>query len=137
MFHFVYVLFSGSSTGLAVGLTVGLLFLLLIIGIPICIVVIICCYKINRRSQRPPQTRVATTPATGPTVVTSNQTSMTNLNLYKQPQYPQGLQQPVHKDAQSHSQEPLPSYSAATAAANPTQQIPLVIYVHYFYIGSI
>ena len=83
----------------------------------------------NKRRQRPLQTRaVATTPATGATVVTSNQTiSMTNPNLYTQPQYPQQPQQPVYNDAQLSSQEPPPSYDAVTPAANPTQQIPLVI----------
>ena len=81
----------------------------------------------NKRRQRPLQTRVvATTPATGATVVTSNQTiSMTNPNLCTQPQYPQ---QPVYNDAQLSSQEPPPSYDAVTPAANPTQQIPLVMY---------
>ena len=52
---------------------------------------------------------------------------MTNPNLYTQPQYPQ---QPAYKDAQLGFQEPPPSYDAVTAAANPTQQIPLVIYGH-------
>ena len=125
------------------GLTVSLLLLLLFIGIPICIVVIIY-YSTIRRSQRPLRTCVvATTPATGATVVTSNQTtSAANPSffaqpqypqqpqppvLYTQPQYPQYPQQPVYKDAQLSSQEPPPCYDAVTAAANPTQQIPLVI----------
>ena len=120
----MYVLFSGWSSGLAVGLTVGLLILLFFIGIPICIGVII-----RYRSRRPLRTHVvATTPATGATVVTPNQTtSMTNPNLYAQSQHPQ---QPVYKDAQLSFQEPPPSYYADTAAANTTQQIPLVICLH-------
>ena len=119
-------LFSLNSAGLVVGLTFGLIFfLLLFIGSPICVWVILCCYKMNR-SQRPLQTRVvATTPATGATVVNPNQTTSTaNPSFFTQPQYPQ---QPVYKDAQLSSQEPPPSYDTVTAAANPTQQIPLVI----------
>ena len=124
-------LFTGLSSGLVVGLTVGLLILLFFIGIPICIGVVVCySTKRRRRSRHPTRTHVvATTPATGATVVTSNQTtSMTNPNIYTQSQYPQG---PMYKEAQLSSQEPPPppSYDAVTAAANPTQQIPLVIYV--------
>ena len=95
----------------------------------------------NRRSQRTLGTRVvATTPDTGATAVTSNQTTSTaNSNIYAQPQYPQQPQppvlytqpqypqQPVYKDAQLSSQESPPSYDAVIAAGNPTQQIPLVI----------
>ena len=112
---YVYVLFSGSSR-LAIGFTVGLL---LLFGI----FIYIGCYL---RSQHLLQTRaVATTPATGATVVTSNQTtSTTNPNIYTQSQYPQ---QSVYKDAQLSSQEPPPSYDAVIAAANSTHQIPLVI----------
>ena len=121
-------LFTVNVAGLAVGLTVGLIFLLFIVGVPICIGVIIC-YTTNKSSRRALRTHVvATTPATGTTVVTSNQTTSTaNPNLYAQPQYPQQPQQPVYKDAQLSFQEPPPSYDALTAAANPTQQIPLVI----------
>ena len=133
-------LFSVNVAGLVVGLTFGVIFLLCIVGVPICIGVVIC-YTTNKSSQRPLQTRVvATTPATGPTVVTSNQTtSMTNPNLYAQPQYPQQPQppvlytqpqypqQPAYKDAQLSFQEAPPSYDAVTTAANTTQQIPLVI----------
>ena len=83
----------------------------------------------NRGCQRPLRTRaVATTPATGATVVTANQTaSMTNSNLYTQPQYPQQPQQPKHEDGQLSSQERPPSYDAVAAASNPTQKISLVI----------
>ena len=129
--------------GLVVGLTFGVIFLLCIIGVPICIGVVIC-YTTNKSSHRPLRTHVvATTPATGATVVTSNQTtSMTNPNiytqsqypqqpqppvLYTQPQYPQYPQQPVYNDAQLSFQEAPSSYDAVTTAANTTQQIPLVI----------
>ena len=104
---------------------------------------VIIYYSTIRRSQRPPRTRVvATTPATGATVVTSNQTTaMTNPNFYIQPQYPQQPQPPViytmaqpqytqqsvRNDAQLSSQEPPPSYDAVTDAANHTHEIPLVI----------
>ena len=124
---FIHILFSGSSSGLDVGLIVGVLFLLIFIGVSICIGVIVC-YKKKRKTRA-----VSTTPATGATTVTLNQTmSMTNTNLYSQPPLlytqPQQPQQPVYKDAQLSSQEPPPSYDAVTGAANPTQQIPLVIW---------
>ena len=136
-------LFSVNVAGLVVGLTFGVIFLLCIVGVPICIGVVIC-YTTNKSSHRPLRTHVvATTPATGATVVTSNQTTSTaNPNLYaqpqypqqpqppvlySQPQYPQQPQQPVYKDAQLSFQEAPPSYDAVTTAANTTQQIPLVI----------
>ena len=137
-FTIIHILFSGSSSGLDIGLTVGLLFLLIFIGVSTCIGLIVC-YKKKRSRQIH---AAATTPATRATIVTPNQTiSMTNPNLYVQSQHsqqpqppvlytqPQYRQQPVYKDAhdQLSFQEPPPSYDAVTAAANPTQEIPLVI----------
>ena len=119
-------MFAGSTpVGLIV--TLSLLFLFLLIVLPTCIGIAIYLSR-NRRNPHSLQTRVITnTPATGATVVTSNQTtSTTNPILYTQPQYPQYPQQPVYKDALLSSQELPPSYDAVTAA-NPTQQIPVVI----------
>ena len=134
-----------SVTVLVAGLTSGVIFLVCIVGGPLCIVGVVrdvmISYKTNRSSQRPLRTHVvSTTPATGATVDTSNQTTSTaNTNLYAQSQHPQQPQpsvlytqpqypqQPVYKDAQLSFQQPPPSYDAATAAANTTQEIPLVI----------
>ena len=52
-----------------------------------------------------------------------------------QPQYTQH-EQPVCNDAQLSSQEPPPSYDDVTPAANPTQQIPVVMYVTVEFILS-
>ena len=109
--------FSAVNVGLAIDLTIGLIIVLLIIGVSICIGVIVG-YKRNCSSLR---TRVvATSPAT---VITSNQTPTGNPSLFTQPQ------QPVYNDAQFSFQEPPPSYDAVTAAANPTQEIPLVLLI--------
>lgn len=119
------------NVGLAVGLSFGLTFMSLIIGIPICFGVIVC-YKVHR-SRRPLQDNVvATTPATGDTVVTPNQTTPTAIpNLYVQSQHPQRPEQALYEDTQFGSQVALPSYDAATGSAIsfPTthgQQTPLV-----------
>ena len=141
-------MFSGSSSGLAVGLTIGVLLLIPFIGIPVCIGIKIC-YSSNGRSQRPLRIRtrvVATTPTTGATVVTSNQTTaMTNPSLYAQPQYPQQPQppvlytqpqypqypqHPVHEDAQLSFHEPPPSYDDVIAAGSPTQPVVICSWLH-------
>ena len=133
------------NVGLAVGLSVGLTFMSLIIGIPICFGVIVC-YKVHR-SRRPLQDNVvATTPATGATVVTPNQTTPTaNPNVYVQSQHPQQPQEAVYEDVQFGSQVALPSYDAATGSAIPSpttlgQQTPLVGNIYpippYFFVNS-
>ena len=55
--------------GLAVGLSVAIVFMLILIGVPICVVVAV--YSSNRRRLVTRTRFVATTPATGTTVVTS------------------------------------------------------------------
>ena len=73
--------FSAVNVGLAVDLTIALIIVLLILGVSICIGVIVG-YKRNCSPLR--SCVVATAPAT---VVTSNQTSTTNPNLFTQPQH--------------------------------------------------
>ena len=141
LYYILCSLFSVTVARVVAGLTSGLIFLLGIFGGPFCIVLVVICYKANWSSQRPLRTHVvSTTPATGATGATSNQTTSTaNTNLYAQSQHPQQPQpsvlytqpqypqQPVYKDAQLSFQQPPHSYDAVTAAANSTQQIPMVI----------
>ena len=63
------------NSGLAVGLSVGLILLFLCIGIPVCIVCVVCCYTSQRRRRPLVQTRVVATtpPAAGTTIVTTSQ----------------------------------------------------------------
>ena len=92
------------------GVSVGSVVLLLFIGIPICVVIGVCC--VASRSNRPVQTRVmaTTTPtATTNTVSTSNQPGTS----FSAPA--PHLQQNVYKDAQFSCQDAPPSYFEATA----------------------
>ena len=57
------------NVGLAVGLSVAIVFMIILIGVPICVVVAV--YSSNRRRLVTRTRLVATTPATGTTVVTS------------------------------------------------------------------
>ena len=83
------------------GLVLGLIFLSLIIGVPTCIGVVVC-YRKRKRTYRRLQNQddvVTATPATGGSVVTSNQTASTaNPVVHAQPQYPQQPQQPAAVD---------------------------------------
>ena len=89
------------------GLSVGVVFLILVIGVPLCIVMGVCC--LSRKSNRLVQTRiVATAPMPGATtVVTSSQAGTSTTAPV---QYPL---QPAYADTQ-FSSAPLP-YPDATA----------------------
>ena len=128
-------LFDGSTAnvGLVVGLTLGLFFGVCFLALPICIGVAIYCNA--KKRVRNIRTRVvATTPSTGPSVVTSTRdTSFTNTpTTYPYPRQPYPTQftpapystqftpdpyptqpQPVYKDAQFSYGEAPPSYDAA------------------------
>ena len=133
---------STANVGLAVGLSVGLFFALCCCGVPICIVVTIYC-RAKKRVRNTRTRVVATTPSTGPSVVTSTRdTSFTNTpTTYPYPRQPYPTQftpnpysaqftpapystqftptpyptqpQPVYKDAQFSYGEAPPSYDAA------------------------
>ena len=124
------------NVGLAVGLTVGLFFGLGCVcccGVPSCIGVIVYCDG-KKRARNTRTSVVATTPSTGPSVVTSTRdTSFTNTaTTYPYPRQPHPTQftpapysaqftpapyptqpQPVYKDAQFSYGEAPPSYNAA------------------------
>jgi hypothetical protein len=128
------ILQSTVNVGLIVGASVSIVFLLIFIGIPLCVVVGVCCAA--SKTNRPARSRVvATTRRTGAgasTLVTSNQAGT---SFTAPVQYPQ---QPVYKDAQFSCYNAPPSYSEATAfplAAEVITAIIMILYTVHAYKG--
>ena len=143
------------NVGLAVGLTVGLFFglgCLCCCAVPSCIGVIVYCDG-KKRARNTRTSVIATTPSTGPSVVTSTRdTSFTNTpTTYPYPRQPYPTQftsdpystqftpdpystqftptpystqpQPVYKDAQFSYGEAPPSYNAALSFPSYTAPV--------------
>ena len=118
------VIFSAVKYFGILGIVLGVFFLSLTIGVPTCIGVIVCYRKRKRTYYRLQNDHVvATTPATGGSVVTLNQTASTaNPVFHAQPQYPQQPQQPVGQFTSQNA-----SFTATAIPSLTTQQPSQVI----------